>query len=335
MLPSSAATLFDVAGGTPFTLRGLTDHEHIDQAQLIHMNGRVCDYNLGRFLSIDPLIQAPGNSQSLNPYSYIMNNPLAGTDPSGYASVGNLGFGEQQHCNFHCMIGYHGFTEAGSNGADGTVTVEVVSLGIEEDSAGIGSPGSKPISSGESVSLFPLVSYSSSGLATTELVGAISREQLGNLEGDSQNIYQEANEFFEDDIANYGEEREFQDKYAVALRSIDNPLEVYEPATFNSFQEANEYAGRAYHIRGYEKVWVNGYHYAGKSIIYKSATFTRGGYTGIENTIRVLAHESRHFNKANPLNIRKHVTESQMAAFFLSSKLAVRRYRNSIQRTKE
>ena len=76
-----------MAGDTPFTLRGFTDHEHIDEAQLIHMNGRVYDYNLGRFLSIDPLIQAPGNSQSLNPYSYIMNNPLAGTDPSGYALV--------------------------------------------------------------------------------------------------------------------------------------------------------------------------------------------------------------------------------------------------------
>ena len=50
----------------------------------IHMNGRAYDYNLGRFLSVDPFIQAPGNSQSMNPYSYIMNNPLAGTDPSGY-----------------------------------------------------------------------------------------------------------------------------------------------------------------------------------------------------------------------------------------------------------
>jgi hypothetical protein len=48
------------------------------------MNGRGYDYNLGRFLSVDPIIQSPGNSQSLNPYSYIMNNPLAGTDPSGY-----------------------------------------------------------------------------------------------------------------------------------------------------------------------------------------------------------------------------------------------------------
>lgn len=50
------------------------------------MNGRVYDYNLGRFLSVDPIIQAPGNSQSINPYSYIMNNPLSGTDPTGYTA---------------------------------------------------------------------------------------------------------------------------------------------------------------------------------------------------------------------------------------------------------
>ena len=48
------------------------------------MNGRVYDYNLGRFLSVDPFIQSPTNSQSMNPYSYIMNNPLSGTDPTGY-----------------------------------------------------------------------------------------------------------------------------------------------------------------------------------------------------------------------------------------------------------
>ena len=50
------------------------------------MNGRVYDYNLGRFMSVDPFIQSPTNSQSMNPYSYIMNNPLAGTDPSGYVA---------------------------------------------------------------------------------------------------------------------------------------------------------------------------------------------------------------------------------------------------------
>ena len=82
----SPATLTGVVGATPFTSRGYTDHEHLDGAQLIHMNGRVYDYNIGRFYSVDQVIQAPGNSQSLNPYSYIMNNPLAGTDPTGYTA---------------------------------------------------------------------------------------------------------------------------------------------------------------------------------------------------------------------------------------------------------
>ena len=64
------------------TRRGFTDHEHLDEAELIHMNGRVYDYNVGRFLSVDPFVHE--GSQGINPYSYIMNNPLAGTDPTGY-----------------------------------------------------------------------------------------------------------------------------------------------------------------------------------------------------------------------------------------------------------
>jgi hypothetical protein len=48
------------------------------------MNGRVYDPDLGRFISADPMVQAPGNGQSLNRYSYVWNNPLAYTDPSGY-----------------------------------------------------------------------------------------------------------------------------------------------------------------------------------------------------------------------------------------------------------
>ncbi|WP_349304617.1 RHS repeat-associated core domain-containing protein [Pseudoalteromonas sp. NEC-BIFX-2020_002] len=72
---------------TAKTNRGFTDHEHLDNVELIHMNGRVYDYNLGRFMSVDPLIQSPTNSQSINPYSYIMNNPLSGIDPTGYCST--------------------------------------------------------------------------------------------------------------------------------------------------------------------------------------------------------------------------------------------------------
>jgi RHS repeat-associated protein len=67
--------------------KGYTNHEHLNEQQLIHMNGRVYDYNLGRFMSVDPFIQSPGDSQSLNPYSYLMNNPMAGTDPTGYCAA--------------------------------------------------------------------------------------------------------------------------------------------------------------------------------------------------------------------------------------------------------
>ncbi len=54
------------------------------------MNGRAFDYHLGRFTGVDPFIQFPLNSQSLNPYSYILNNPLSGTDPTGYQSRGSV-----------------------------------------------------------------------------------------------------------------------------------------------------------------------------------------------------------------------------------------------------
>jgi len=64
--------------------RGYTGHEHLDDVGLIHMNGRVYDPALGRFLSADPNIQAPKNLQNLNRYSYVMNNPMTLIDPSGF-----------------------------------------------------------------------------------------------------------------------------------------------------------------------------------------------------------------------------------------------------------
>ena len=48
------------------------------------MNGRIYDPLLGRFLSADVVVQAPGNLQAYNRYSYVMNNPLSKTDPSGF-----------------------------------------------------------------------------------------------------------------------------------------------------------------------------------------------------------------------------------------------------------
>ncbi len=63
---------------------GFTHQEMLDNVNLIHMNGRVYDPTLGRFLSVDPIFEFPTNTQSLNPYSYVLNNPLSMTDPTGY-----------------------------------------------------------------------------------------------------------------------------------------------------------------------------------------------------------------------------------------------------------
>lgn len=67
--------------------RGFTGHEHLDELGLVHMNGRIYDPVLGRFLSPDPLIQSPDDLQNYNRYSYVLNNPLRYTDPTGHEVV--------------------------------------------------------------------------------------------------------------------------------------------------------------------------------------------------------------------------------------------------------
>jgi RHS repeat-associated protein len=68
----------------PITTRGFTGHEHLAEVGLIHMNGRIYDANIARFVQADPIIQDPLRVQSLNRYSYVWNNPLNATDSSGF-----------------------------------------------------------------------------------------------------------------------------------------------------------------------------------------------------------------------------------------------------------
>ena len=68
----------------PITTRGFTGHEQLAEVGLIHMNGRIYDGALGRFVQADPIIQDPLRVQSLNRYSYVWNNPLNATDPTGF-----------------------------------------------------------------------------------------------------------------------------------------------------------------------------------------------------------------------------------------------------------
>lgn len=63
--------------------RGYTSHEHFAEVGIIHMNGRLYDPLLRRFLNADENIQDPYNTQNYNKYGYVMNNPLMFNDPSG------------------------------------------------------------------------------------------------------------------------------------------------------------------------------------------------------------------------------------------------------------
>lgn len=78
------STAPDYAGIAQTTRRGFTFHEHLDNLALIHMNGRVYDPVLGRFLSPDPVDGSNCASQSWNPYSYVSNRPLTLVDPTGF-----------------------------------------------------------------------------------------------------------------------------------------------------------------------------------------------------------------------------------------------------------
>ncbi|WP_241970900.1 RHS repeat domain-containing protein [Pseudidiomarina donghaiensis] len=68
----------------PPTEQGFTGHRQMDALGIVHMKGRIYDPTLGRFLQADPFVQAPKNSQNYNRYSYVLNNPMSYTDPSGY-----------------------------------------------------------------------------------------------------------------------------------------------------------------------------------------------------------------------------------------------------------
>ncbi|MDY3530002.1 SpvB/TcaC N-terminal domain-containing protein [Riemerella anatipestifer] len=72
-----------LASGNLITDRGYTSHEHLAEVGLIHMNGRLYDPLLRRFLNADENIQDAFNTQNYNKYGYVLNNPLMYNDPSG------------------------------------------------------------------------------------------------------------------------------------------------------------------------------------------------------------------------------------------------------------
>jgi RHS repeat-associated protein len=71
------------------THRGFTFQERLDNLNLTNFNGRIYG-ETGQFFSPDPNLGDPTNTQSYNRYSYVLNNPLSRTDPTGFFSLGDL-----------------------------------------------------------------------------------------------------------------------------------------------------------------------------------------------------------------------------------------------------
>jgi RHS repeat-associated protein len=82
---TGAPTTAEMQAYADQTRRGYTEHEMLDNVGLIHMNGRVYDPGVGRFLSADPIADGLGEAGGFNRYAYVSNRPLSLTDPSGFS----------------------------------------------------------------------------------------------------------------------------------------------------------------------------------------------------------------------------------------------------------
>jgi RHS repeat-associated protein len=71
------------AGTTPTTFN-FTGQRKDSGSGLLFYQARWYDPVVGRFLQPDTIIPSPGDPQSLNRYSYTLNNPLKYTDSSGH-----------------------------------------------------------------------------------------------------------------------------------------------------------------------------------------------------------------------------------------------------------
>ena len=138
--------------------RGFTGHEHLDELALVHMNARMYDPLLGRFISADPLIQDPTLLQGYNRYSYVLNNPLIYRDPTGewwQVPVFIVGFVLAQEGNqYWRMVGQIMMMAALSGAGQGGGLVES-GLGTAGKTFMAGGIGNAMVSAGVATALTP------------------------------------------------------------------------------------------------------------------------------------------------------------------------------------
>ena len=91
-----------------------TGQTHDIDTDLYYYNARYYDSTLGRFLQADSLIANVFQPQTINPYAYVLNNPLKYIDPSGHEP-----FGGDENLNLNGDSGDAAVSGDGNSG-DGT-----------------------------------------------------------------------------------------------------------------------------------------------------------------------------------------------------------------------
>ena len=95
-----------------------------ERSGLYYANSRFYSADLGRFLRPDSIVPGAANPQSLNRYSYVLNNPLTYTDPTGHCVYDMEGYG----------LGLDPVDERSAAGP--TSTPRGISIGPRPDSVG-------------------------------------------------------------------------------------------------------------------------------------------------------------------------------------------------------
>jgi len=74
---------YDFDANFPDVFYTFTGQEEDDELGLYNFKARLYDPVIGRFISADTIVPNPEDPQSLNRYSYCLNNPLRYIDPTG------------------------------------------------------------------------------------------------------------------------------------------------------------------------------------------------------------------------------------------------------------
>ena len=128
---------------TDITRKGYTGHIELQTDSLTYMNARVYDSSLGRFMSADTIVPDPFHSQDFNRYSYVRNNPLRYTDPTGHQLCGTENVEDNNFTFGLCIQDFYDYRDIGYDERD------ELSGGPNGPGAPRPSPIPDPVSSGD------------------------------------------------------------------------------------------------------------------------------------------------------------------------------------------